>query len=492
MAQLGGQTVPKKDAAPLSDGLDSQTPLRITEFKHDILGRLIHTLARNNDKAQETAYQYDLDGNLVRTGNLTHSTDQRTGTTHFEYDKLGRITKAGNEMFAFDPAHNILSDHNSPTVPDNRLKTYNGSSYYYDCFGNLIHRELANGEVQNYFYDLYDQLVKAEIFKKDGTKETWAYTYDALGRRIGKGRLKNEEASDGLEEETRFVWDGSHLLQDGRYTYLYTDPDSYEPLAQEHNHTNTEGESRQQILYFHCDQIGIPREMTDKDGNLLWFGNYTGWGRLKEETKVTDSAYQPFRLQNQYADRETGLHYNFFRYYEPDVGRFINQDPIRLWGGNNFYQFAPNVQGWVDIFGLYNAQKCASIAARIENLKYEIYVKRIPALESNPNNLPWRIGPGEALRDTVRGHVKLLNAAYSKLAKAEKEWVDNGCDKPPPPSSPVTKCTNCSTEDKTSTNNDALTAIALVGTVVLVSVCIYSTAGVCGAFVAGGSFVGAM
>ena len=38
--------------------------------------------------------------------------------------------------------------------------------------------------------------------------------------------------------------------------------------------------------------------MTDKDGNLLWFGNYTGWGRLKEETKVKDSAYQPFRLQN--------------------------------------------------------------------------------------------------------------------------------------------------------------------------------------------------
>ena len=129
--------------------------------------------------------------------------------------------------------------------------------------------------------------------------------------------------SDGLEEETRFVWDGSHLLQevqpDGRYTYLYTDPDSYEPLAQVRNWTNEDGESKQEIHYFHCDQIGIPREMTDKDGNLVWFGNYTGWGRLKEETKVTDSAYQPFRLQNQYADRETGLYYNFFRYYEPDA-----------------------------------------------------------------------------------------------------------------------------------------------------------------------------
>ena len=505
MAQLGGQPVAKRDATPLSDDLDSQTPLRITEFKRDILGRLIHILARDGgDRVQETAYQYDLDGNLVRaanshsitcfdyngngqligqhqwkvpskeenarnglpetdwrdaqydmlylpvtesiryhydfngnrtatvlpdgrqinylyygsghlhqislddevitdierdqlhreifrtqgklasryeldplgrlkrqiailndlteggkgktkvaaayavkrsygydrTGNLTHSTDQRTGTTRF----------------AFDPAHNILSTATNDAVPDNRLKTYNGNSYYYDHFGNLIHRELADGEVQNYFYDLHDQLVKAEIFKKDSTKEIWAYSYDALGRRIGKGRLKNEEASDGLEEETRFVWDGSHLLQeiqpDGRYTYLYTDPDSYEPLAQVRNWTTEDGESRQQILYFHCDQIGIPREMTDKDGNLVWFGNYTGWGRLKEENKVTDSAYQPFRLQNQYADLETGLHYNFFRYYEPDAGRFVNQDPIGLMGGENFYQFAPNIQNMMDPWGL--------------------------------------------------------------------------------------------------------------------------------------------
>ena len=211
--------------------------------------------------------------------------------------------------------------------------------------------------MQNYFYDLHDQLVKAEIFKKDGTKETWAYIYDALGRRIGKGRLKtSQEVSDDLENQTRFVWDGSHLLQeihpDGRYTYIYTDQNSHEPLAQVRDWTTVEGENRQQIHYFHCDQIGIPREMTDKDGNLLWFGNYTGWGRLKEETKVTDSAYQPFRLQNQYADRETGLHYNFLRYYEPDAGRFVNQDPIGSKGGENFYQFSTNIQNMIDPWGL--------------------------------------------------------------------------------------------------------------------------------------------
>ena len=68
---------------------------------------------------------------------------------------------------------------------------------------------------------------------------------------------------------------------DRRYRHL-----QYDPLAKVRNWTTADGESRQQTHYFHCDQIGIPREMTDKDGNLLWFGNYTGWGRLKEETKV--------------------------------------------------------------------------------------------------------------------------------------------------------------------------------------------------------------
>ena len=92
--------------------------------------------------------------------------------------------------------------------------------------------------------------------------------------------------------------------------------------------------------------------MTDKDGNLLWFGNYTGKGRLKEETKVTDSAYQHFCLQNQYTDRETGLHYNFLRYYEPDAGRFVNQDPIRF-GGKLIYINLDLIQPYGWIFMVY-------------------------------------------------------------------------------------------------------------------------------------------
>ena len=171
-------------------------------------------------------------------------------------------------------------------------------------------------------------------------------------RRIGKGRLKED---GGLEDETRFVWDGSRLLQEvyarGRYTYVYTDQDSYEPLAQICEWEDEAGETRRQVNYFHCDQIGLPREMTDGEGRLLWFGNYGGWGKLTEETNIAD-AHQPFRLQNQYCDGETGLHYNFFRYYDPHSGRFINQDPIGLEGGENLYAFAPNAQAWIDPLGL--------------------------------------------------------------------------------------------------------------------------------------------
>jgi len=77
--------------------------------------------------------------------------------------------------------------------------------------------------------------------------------------------------------------------------------------------------------------------MTDKDSTLLWFSNYTSWGRLKKDERVYKDAHQPFRHQNQYFDEETGLHYNFFRYSEPDTGWFVNQNPIGLLGGENLY-----------------------------------------------------------------------------------------------------------------------------------------------------------
>jgi RHS repeat-associated protein len=62
------------------------------------------------------------------------------------------------------------------------------------------------------------------------------------------------------------------------------------------------------------------------------------------------------RLQGQFFDEETGLHYNRYRYFDPQTGSFISQDPIGLEGGLNPYQFAPNIFGWIDPWGL---KKCS-------------------------------------------------------------------------------------------------------------------------------------
>ena len=101
--------------------------------------------------------------------------------------------------------------------------------------------------------------------------------------------------------------------------------------------------------YFHTDQIGTPLEMTDREGQIVWQATYKAWGAV-EKLAVND-VEQNLRFQGQYFDDETGLHYNTFRYYDPEVGRFVTQDPIGLSGGTNLYHYAPNPYGWIDPWG---------------------------------------------------------------------------------------------------------------------------------------------
>lgn len=70
---------------------------------------------------------------------------------------------------------------------------------------------------------------------------------------------------------------------------------------------------------------------------------------------------QPLRYAGQFQDSESGLHYNLFRYYEPEVGRFTTQDPVGLRGGLNLYQYAPNPYGWVDPLGLTSSALAKSM-----------------------------------------------------------------------------------------------------------------------------------
>lgn len=96
---------------------------------------------------------------------------------------------------------------------------------------------------------------------------------------------------------------------------------------------------------------GAPEEMTDSDGKIVWETGYQVWGNTIQE-KDHGGVEQNLRYQGQYLDRETGLHYNLHRYYDPDVGRFMVTDPIGLRGGLNLYSYAPNPLKYADPLGL--------------------------------------------------------------------------------------------------------------------------------------------
>ncbi|OBY54826.1 bacteriophage T4 gp5 trimerisation domain-containing protein, partial [Aggregatibacter aphrophilus] len=339
-------------------------------YYYDDMGRLVQQqagLANQQNAVQiDRTYGYDELGHLSQTRTyFPHKPFDAPQQTQYQYDNLGRIAKADSQghsqHFYFDPASNLINDPTEKVI-DNRVVNYCGIRFTYDSLGNLVECQAANGDYQRYTYDLKNRLVQADI--RDRYKaESWVYDYDPLGRRIAKSKL-NKQGEQRLH--TQFIWDGSHLVQEIRtgnhqqnaektdrtFTYIYSEPGSYEPLAQCYK----DGDNAEHTInYFHCDQIGIPREMTDSDGKLIWKGRYDAWGSLIRDSyrETASGSHQPFRLQNQYFDEETGLHYNFFRYYEPVLGRFITQDPIGLAGGVNLYRFEGAVQNQTDPLGLF-------------------------------------------------------------------------------------------------------------------------------------------
>ena len=215
--------------------------------------------------------------------------------------------------------------------------------------------EKDNGQTRwHYRYDGEHRLTEVISQPRDRNKPQTqvSFRYDPLGRRISKTRQQTLGGRPvGKQVTTRFLWEGFRLLQeihdDVPLTYVYSDADSYEPLAR------IDGTEDPDIFWFHCQPNGTPERMTDREGHIRWEGQNSAWGKLLHESIPQETGYaQNLRMQGQYLDRETGLHYNLFRYYDPDSARFTRQDPIGLAGGINLYAYAPNPLKYIDPLGL--------------------------------------------------------------------------------------------------------------------------------------------
>ena len=154
----------------------------------------------------------------------------------------------------------------------------------------------------------------------------------------------------------RFVWDGNVLLHEtfkkdnSENTELTTWVfEGFVPTAK-----LVSGKAYSII----SDHLGTPILAIDSEGNEVWNRQLDIYGRVKREIKASSLGddvrpFIPFLYQGQYYDFETKLAYNRFRYYSPETGAYISQDPIGLAGGNpNFYGYVKDSNWWVDVFGL--------------------------------------------------------------------------------------------------------------------------------------------
>ncbi|MCI0915354.1 RHS domain-containing protein [Pseudomonas putida] len=328
-------------------------------------------------------YQYDPAGELVRT------LDKLRGEIKYEYEANGQLhsrdtgSLVGSEEFRYDPAANRL-DFNArqlEKVKDNRIKRWRDQEYRYDPWGNLIEKRSGHSKLQSFSYDCENRLVRAETVVNGKLESTGAYRYDSLGRRVAK-----QSALNGVIEQKRFVWQAFKMLQEmapGRSTLYLYEPAGYIPLARI---DDVEGEM-QQIYYFHNDQMGSPLELTDSDGEVVWQVRYKSWGVVDEF--CVRRVEQNLRFQGQYFDEEAALHYNLYRYYDPEIGRFITQDPIGVLGGENLYVYAPNPISWVDPAGLSPSKLLAAAMAKAGNTVPSGYAAHhlIPTNVVNKSNL---------------------------------------------------------------------------------------------------------
>ena len=195
------------------------------------------------------------------------------------------------------------------------------------------------------------------VTRPDG--KTVTFKYDALGRR-------KEKRFDGRIH--RYLWDGNVVLhewayaetdspqeiitEDGRITFDRSEPadnvitwvydtDSYVPTAKIEN-----GKTYSIV----SDYIGRPVQAYDECGTVVWQADYDIYGNLRNLRG--DREFIPFRQLGQYEDAETGLYYNRFRYYNPNIGNYISQDPIGLEGGMVLYGYVYDSNVWIDPLGL--------------------------------------------------------------------------------------------------------------------------------------------
>jgi RHS repeat-associated protein len=321
-------------------------------YAHDALGRVSGVTINGATLISNVAYDPfgPITGWTWGNGTLT--------VRNFDLDgRLDLIDSAGLSTFTFDAAGNLASKlDDSPasyalaagsttisnSATSNRIGTTTGllvRSYSYDAAGNT-----TSDGTRTFAYNFANRMISA-------TKGsvTASYTHNALGQRIRKqvGAVSTyffyDEAGHVVGE-----YDGAGALKE-EIVWLGDTPIAI---------VRPNGASVS-TFYIHVDRLNTPRRVTRPSDNVIvWRWNSDPYGEAAaDENPDGDAETFSFNLRfpGQYFDGETGLNYNYFRDYDPAVGRYVESDPIGLRGGINTYAYASeNPMSRIDRLGLWD------------------------------------------------------------------------------------------------------------------------------------------
>jgi len=160
--------------------------------------------------------------------------------------------------------------------------------------------------------------------------------------------------------------------------------------------------SANRIYVIHTDHLGTPRMATDQKQQVVWQAGYTAFGKASVSAQ---SITLNLRLPGQYFDSETGTHYNYFRDYDPNTGRYLTSDPIGLRGKIDTYGYVEgNPLGAIDPVGLRTIVVGNTIKIRPEDLS-------VP-----PVDIPNTVGAGGFTPNNINFHYYDVTAVTTLTA----------------------------------------------------------------------------
>jgi len=374
----------------------------VVQNEHDVVGRL---KTANPGAERERRYTYDARGN--HTGIHTPSTPWLN--ENFTFDALNRLESGtgpfGTFTYTYDKAGNrqSLTGYGVPEIyhympGTNRIsyiEKYGQTLYSYDAAGNTT----GIGS-KTFVYNQNNRLARV----LDNGVVLGEYAYNAMGQRVVK-------TVEGVDTVFFYGFDDK-LIAESQSNGIFI----AEYIHRGDNVIAKVECANNNIYHYLNDYLGQPKALVNDQEQAVWEANYLPFGQAI--VNPNSSVENNLRLLGQYYDEETELHYNYHRYYDPKVGRYIRPDPIGLVGGVNLYGFANNnPANYTDEQGLIWQAGGALVAGGL--LAYAIY--KVWKRAEN-EDLPQK---AEEFADACENNLEKAPEKYIEFLKAREKVLNS-------------------------------------------------------------------